>query len=70
MSTWRVGKRVVTMTIPKIEASELAHIAVEWAPTMPARLSSKERRQYRQGRTQALAEIAGRLGINVVLLDV
>ena len=37
-------------------------MAAEWAPDMPKRLSHRELQQYREGRDQAMAELARRAG--------
>ena len=68
--TWRVGKRRVTMTAPKLRNGEVAMATIEWLPTMPRRLSRREWKQYRTGRDAAFAELCGDLGIRGLLCEI
>lgn len=67
--SWKVGSRTVTMTVPKPRTGELAMVAMEWHPEMPAKLNRRELQQYRTGRDGAIAEFASTLGINVVVVE-
>ena len=67
--TWRVGKRRVTMTAPKLRNGQVAMATIEWLPTMPHKLSRREWRQYRAGRDKAFAELCGDLGVRGVLCE-
>jgi hypothetical protein len=42
----------------------------EWSPTTPKELKKKERRRYRAGRDQLIAEVAARLGGNILLVEI
>ncbi len=68
--TWRVGKRRVTMTVPRIRTGQVLNAAFEWHPSMPRRLSRREWRQYRIGRDAAFAELFAELGIRGAVLEV
>ena len=68
--TWRVGKRRVIMTAPKLRNGQVAMATIEWLPTMPRKLSRREWRQYRAGRDAAFAELFAELGIRGAVLDV
>lgn len=61
--TWKVGIRDVTMTIPRPRAGQPVHVACEWAPSAPQRLSGAEWRQYRAGRDAALRDLCAELGL-------
>jgi hypothetical protein len=66
--SFRVGKWTCTITLPRIERGAVFTISSEWSPSMPGRLSADEMRQYRAGRDQALAELAGTIGGGGVLV--
>ena len=68
--TWRVGKRRVTMTAPKLRNGQVAMATIEWLPTMPSKLSRREWREYRVGRDAAFAELCGDLGIRGLLCEI
>ncbi len=68
--TWRVGKRRVTMTAPKLRNGQVAMATIEWSPTMPSKLSRREWKQYRTGRDAAFAELCGDLGISGLLCEI
>ena len=70
MRTWRVGKRRVTMTAPQIRIGQVGMATVEWHPDMPRRLSRRERKQYREGRDAAFAELCADLGIRGLLCEI
>lgn len=54
--TWRVGKRYkCTITIPRVVPGSVACATVEWEPYIPSNLNSREMREYRQGRDEAVA---------------
>ncbi len=67
--TWRVGKRRVTMTVPRLRNGQVSMATIEWLPTMPRKLSRREWRQYRAGRNAAFAELCGDLGVRGVLCE-
>lgn len=66
VSTFKVGARTVTLTMPRPRRDDVACMAVEWAPSAPRRLSARELHEYRQGRDAALAE----LGVRVLVVEV
>ncbi len=68
--TWRVGKRKVTMTAPKLRNGEVTMATIEWHPDMPRRLSRREWNQYRAGRDAAFADLCGDLGVRGLLCEI
>ncbi len=68
--TWRVGKRRVTMTAPKLRNGQVAMATIEWLPTMPSKLSRREWKQYRKGRDAAFADLCGDLGTRDLLCEI
>ena len=68
--TWRVGKRQVTMTAPKLRNGQVAMATIEWQPDMPRRLSRRALKQYRTGRDTAFAELCADLGIRGALGEI
>ncbi len=70
MRTWRVGKRRVTMTAPKIRIGQVGTATIEWHPDMPRKLSRRALKQYRKGRNAAFAELCGELGIRGALSEI
>jgi hypothetical protein len=59
VKTWSVGKRYrVTLTIPHLIDGNPATAVCEWEPTMPARLTHREQRDYERGRDAALSDLA------------
>jgi hypothetical protein len=68
--SWKVGRYVATITIPKINPGVQLHATMDWQPTKPARLTGEELVQYRHGRDAALAEIAKTLRVNVAVVEV
>ncbi len=68
--TWRVGKRRVTVTVPRVRTGQVLHTAFEWSPNLPRRLSRREWKQCRAGRDAAFAELFAELGIRGVVLEV
>jgi hypothetical protein len=67
--SWQVGHRIVTLTIPRLDAAGPVVATAEWTPSEPARLTPGEWRQYRFGRNQAIEQLAAELGISVAVLD-
>jgi len=62
--TVRLSKRyTVTLTFGR------GHLLCEWSPHQPNQLSSKELRIYRRARNEMLAEMAAKLGNNIVLVE-
>ncbi len=68
--TWRVGKRRVTMTAPKLRNGHVSFAAMEWEPDVPTKLSKREIKQYMKGRDAAFTELCGDLGVRGVLCDI
>ncbi len=68
--TWRVGKRRVTMTAPKLRNGHVSFAAMEWEPDVPTKLSKRQMKQYREGRDAAFAELCGELGIRGALGEI
>ncbi len=68
--TWKVGKRRVTMTAPKLRNGQVAMATIEWLPTMPSKLSRREWTQYRTGRDAAFAELCADLGVRGMLCEI
>ena len=68
--TFAVGRFTCTMTFPRPKPGAAVHLAAEWSPRVPQRLSSSELRAYRAGRDAALAEVARLLGGTVAVLEV
>ncbi len=66
---FRVGKRTVTMTIPKPNGHAIC-LACEWCPNLPKRLSKRERREYLAGRHAVMTELATLTAGLVTVIDV
>ncbi len=66
----RVGKRKVTVTVPRMRTGHVLHAAFEWTPDMPRRLSRREWKQYRKGRDAAFADLFAELGIRGLLCEI
>ena len=69
VKTFKVGKRIVTLTIPRPVTGGVVSMACEWEPTVPERLSAREWRQYRAGRDAALAELCQMTGEKALVLE-
>ncbi len=69
VSTFRVGSRIVTMTLPAFRPGEVSHITTEWEPDLPRWLSKREWNQYRAGRDAAVAELARGAGVKAAILE-
>ena len=69
-TAFRVGRRIVTMTIPTLRRGEVSHTTVEWYPDVPQRLSKREWRQYRAGRDVAMTELARGAGVKAAIIEV
>ena len=63
--TWAVGKYTCTLTMPKPRPGRTMHVAIEWAPEQPKRLTQAEIDEYREGRNDAIRS----LGLNALVLD-
>jgi hypothetical protein len=61
--SFRVGKRTATLTI-QAPRSGRANYVTGWSPDTPPFLTRKEMRQYRVGRSRAIAELARLLNID------
>lgn len=57
-----VGPLMAVLTLPLPRQGEAVTAALEWLPSPPRRLSRAELRQYRRGRSRALAALGKRLG--------
>jgi hypothetical protein len=57
------------MTVPRPKSGQGVHVAVEWVPDVPGRLTAAELRQYRAGRDAVIADVAQTLGISVAVVD-
>lgn len=59
--TFAVGARYVcTLTLPATaQRGEVTHVAVEWSPRVPRKLSARERTDYERGRDRAFAAWLG-----------
>ena len=68
--SFRVGRRVVTITMPPTKRGEVRSTVIEWEPDVPPRLSKRELRQYRAGRNAALRELAEVIGGSILVIDV
>jgi hypothetical protein len=68
--SFAVGKRTVTLTLPRPRPGGVLAIACEWDPSMPRNLSEREIHQYRAGRDATLAEAARLLNSNTLLIEV
>jgi hypothetical protein len=53
-----VGKHTVTMTLTRWRFL-VGRIASRWSPPKPTRLTKEEKRQYRSGRSAAVADAYG-----------
>ena len=69
-STFRVGARIVTMTIPRVCRGEVSRTTAEWDPDLPQRLSKREWLQYRAGRDVAMTELARGAGVKAMIIEV
>ena len=67
--TWTVGSRSVTLTVPQFQPGKPVHLAVEWSPDQPSRLSTEEWAEYKAGRQHALGQLAERLGVSAVVIE-
>jgi hypothetical protein len=68
-TTFRVGKRKCTMTLELPTQDNVTHVACEWHPTVPSRLTKKELAQYRSGRDAALAELGAILNGKIAVVE-
>jgi hypothetical protein len=68
--TFRVGKRKVTLTISNPKNVATLHMAAEWEPDVPRRLSKREWKQYREGRDKVFAELCEQTGLRGMMVEV
>ena len=68
--TFSVGKRRVTLTIPQTNVGGVLHMAAEWEPDVPRRLSKREWKQYREGRDKVFAELCEQTGLRGMMVEV
>lgn len=64
--SFRVGRRVVTLTVPQPKPESVRGMTTEWFPDRPRHLTPSELRQYRAGRDAVLAE----LGLRVLVVEI
>lgn len=69
VKSWPVGAYTCTLTVQRPKRGALVHAAMEWAPSLPSRLTEEELAQYRTGRDKALADVSRQLGINAAVLE-
>jgi hypothetical protein len=67
--SFRVGKRMVTMTLAKPVPGGTAHTVAEWAPNPLSRLTKREIKQYQAGRDAALRELAEQFGTRMAVIE-
>jgi hypothetical protein len=67
--TFRVGRRTCTITIPRPTPGFACCLSVEWAPDIPAQLSSRELAEYRAGRDGAIALLAQQFDTRAVVIE-
>jgi hypothetical protein len=68
--TFSVGKRIVTLTLPKPERGRALCMTCEWAPETPQQLSEIEWKQYRAGRDAALGELVNLTGMRTLVVEI
>jgi hypothetical protein len=54
--TFKVGKHLVTTTVPHLKRGASNHATCEWKPDRPKELTETERGQWRRGLEEVLAE--------------
>jgi len=64
--SFKVGRRSVTLSVPRPKAGAPVALAAEWSPDLPRRLSKREWREYRAGRDALVADIAKAIGGTVL----
>ena len=69
VSTFKVGKYTVILTIPRPTIGATISMACEWEPTIPQRLSKREWREYRAGRDAAFAELSKLTGMPMTMIE-
>jgi hypothetical protein len=69
-STWRVGRRTVTITQDvSIVPGAVGQLRAEWSPDPPRRFTKRELREYRAGRDGHGQRIANIIGAAVACAD-
>ena len=68
--SFKVGIRIVTLTIQRPRVGSVVNMVVEWSPDAPAYLSPVELAQYRQGRNRAVATLAAELNTKALVVEV
>ena len=69
-STWRVGRRTVTLTQDvAIIPGAIGTLRTEWEPDPPRRLSKRELREYRAGRDGHWQRVANIIGPAVAFAE-
>ena len=67
---FRVGKRMVTLTIQKPIMHGVVNMVCEWDPETPRQLSNWEWKQYRAGRDAAVARLAEQTGAKALVVEI
>jgi hypothetical protein len=68
--SFRVGKRICTLTVQQPRPGGFTNIVAEWNPGLPDRpFTAKEIRQYRAGRDVVAAELAAQLGGAALVIE-
>lgn len=67
--SWKVGRYIATLTVPKFKPGAQMLATIEWLPTAPDRLTAGELRDYVAGRNEVLAEAARELRLAVAVID-
>ncbi len=69
MRSFRVGRFIATLTMPRPVGGGVAAASIEWTPHLPKRLTPAELEQYRCGRDAALRDLCAELGISALVLE-
>lgn len=67
--SWAVGAFTASLSAPRPKPGQQLAAVIEWAPSVPARLTPDELAAYRAGRDAALLELATELGASVAVVD-
>lgn len=69
-TTFRVGKRMVKMSLDEHLPRGVTALNTEWTPDFPKALSKAEWKDYRRGRNLFLAEVARAIGGKVLVAEI
>lgn len=68
--TVKVGDQYeVTFTLPKPRPGAVMYACAEWSPHVPKSLTETELAQYREGRSEAMRQLAEALGLRSLVID-